>query len=484
MKRSLVRSQAGAQGAVSSVGRACGLHPQGRRFEPYTAHKFMDYRLEKDILTNKTRYFFSLLGPRFEIMNELMADSLSRHFGCEYKPIYIFSSHPNRHFIKENYIILNEHAYDIERNLKENVVYLQEYEDLNEEFLSSPFIKKLSDQLFKKQGQVPIYSFTTSFLKVNDPRWLIIGPSPRIATYYDNKIKHYELFEKLNLPRNKARIFKNKDDLLRKNHTFPGYITASYTSGGNESGLIYSKKMLENFLSRLRNINAKDGFLVADIFEHIVTMPNVNAIVTGKNRTYVLVISDQIMRGNRYLGNIYPSSISPKHIRQVKQITKKIGNHLSKEGYRGLFGCDFLINKNGKLVVIDLNPRRQGGYACNTLALRALGINLTDIELLCALGKVSKANLVYDDIQFPAVWAHSKAKPHDPGQRIVKEIKKGDMTSIFLRQGGEYRGTFYVKDSIFIDGYIGYIVATGKNREELYNFVLDTADNTIKETLS
>jgi len=293
----------------------------------------MDYRLEKDILTNKTRYFFSLLGPRFEAMNELMADSLSRHFGQKYKPIYIFSSHPNKQFAKENYIVLNEQAYAIEKDLKEDVVYLQEYEDLNEEFLSSPFIKKLSNQLFKKQGQIPLYSFTTSFLKVKGSHWLVIGPSPTIATHYDNKIKHYELFEKLNLPRNKARIFKNKDDLLKKNHTFPGYITASYTSGGNESGLIYSKKMLENFLASLRNINAKDGFLVADIFEHIATMPNVNAVVTGKNKTNILVISDQIMRGNRYLGNIYPSSISLKHIKQIKQITKKIGDYLSKIKY-------------------------------------------------------------------------------------------------------------------------------------------------------
>ena len=444
----------------------------------------MDYHLEKDILTNKTKYFFSLLGPRFEAMNELMADSLSRHFGCEYKPIYIFSSHPNRYFAKENYIVLNEHAYDIENDLKENVIYLQEYEDLNEEFLNLPFIKKLSDKLFKKQGQIAIYSFTTSFLKVTDPRWLIIGPSPTIATHYDNKIKHYELFEKLNLPRNKARIFKNKDDLLKKNHTFPGYITASYTSGGNESRLIYSKKMLENFLSGLRNINAKNGFLVADIFEHIATMPNVSAIVTEINKTNILVISDQIMRGNRYLGNIYPSSISPKHIKQIKQITLKIGNYLSKEGYRGLFGCDFLINKKGKLVVIDLNPRRQGGYACNALALKALGINLTDIELLCALGKVSKVNLAYDDIQYPVVWAHSKIKPHDPGQRINQETKKGDMIKVFSEQNGNYFGTFYKKDSIFIDGYTGYVIAVGKDREKIYNLVTDTVNELLKYTLS
>src|SRR3989344_633344 len=101
----------------------------------------MDYRLEKDILTNKTRYFFSLLGPRFETMNELMAESLSRRFGCQYKPIYIFSSHPNKYFAKENYIVLNEQAYRVESDVKENVIYLQEYEDLNEEFIRSPFIK-------------------------------------------------------------------------------------------------------------------------------------------------------------------------------------------------------------------------------------------------------------------------------------------------------------------------------------------------------
>ena len=56
----------------------------------------MDYQLEKDLPTNKVHYFFSILGPRFEVVNGLMADSLSRRFGNEYKPIYIFSSHPKK----------------------------------------------------------------------------------------------------------------------------------------------------------------------------------------------------------------------------------------------------------------------------------------------------------------------------------------------------------------------------------------------------
>ena len=31
-------------GAVSSVGRASGLHPEGREFEPLTAHHFIDFK--------------------------------------------------------------------------------------------------------------------------------------------------------------------------------------------------------------------------------------------------------------------------------------------------------------------------------------------------------------------------------------------------------------------------------------------------------
>ncbi len=401
----------------------------------------MDYRLEKNIVTNKTRYFFSILGPRFEVMSDLMAASLSKRFGYEYKPIYIFSSHPNGNFQEENHIVLNEMAEKIENEIKEKVIYLQEYEDLNKEFIHSSFIQNLASQLLKKQDRIPIYSFTTSFLQISDPKWLILGPSPKIATYYDNKIRHYELFKKLNLPINKARIFKNKRDLLKESNIFPCYITASYTSGGNESGLIYSKEMLKGFLNHLRSINSKGNFLVADIFENIVKMPNVNAIVTDINKTSVLTISDQIMRGNRYLGNIYPSSISAKHIDQIKKITLKIGTHLSREGYRGLFGCDFLINKKGRIVIVDLNPRRQGGYACNALALKSVGVDLTSIELSCALDEVPQADLTYSKIQYPGTWVHQKVKPHDPGQRINQELKKGNLIKIFEkgRGGGLFR---------------------------------------------
>ena len=76
------------------------------------------------------------------------------------------------------------------------------------------------------------------------------------------------------------------------------------------------------------------------------------------------------------MGNIYPSEASPTHQKEMHCIAETIGRNLNEQGYVGMFGLDFLINVAGKLVVVDLNPRHQGGDACREMALRTKGINL------------------------------------------------------------------------------------------------------------
>jgi hypothetical protein len=261
----------------------------------------MDYRLDPEIGRNKARYFFSLLGPRFTAATEMMAGALTRQFGVTYRPIHVFTSHPSRLLSQENYIVINELADKVEKRLQEEVILPQEFEDLNNEFFRSPFVKRLARKLLSRQHHIPFYSFTTSFLKVPDHRWLVIGPAPKISTHYDNKANQYELFKRLGLPCHKGTIFKNKSALLRRHPSFPCYISAAYSSGGNESALVDSQSALLKFLSCLRGINNADRFLATRVFGDIVAMPNVNAIVAGKNKTNVLVITDQIMHGQRYL---------------------------------------------------------------------------------------------------------------------------------------------------------------------------------------
>lgn len=216
----------------------------------------MEYKLDKDFVDNRSQYFFCLLGLRFEVMAKLMALALEKRYKVKFKPIYILSASPNAFFADENYIVINKQADILEKRNGHKVIYLQDYEDLNVEFVESKFVQEIANKLLQKQSEVFVFPFTTSFLESLGNEYKLIGPNSTVAKKYDDKVDQYELFEHLNLPRNKIKIFLSKDEVLRNPATIlPFYISAEYTSGGSESGLIWSEKMLSEFFAGLREIN-------------------------------------------------------------------------------------------------------------------------------------------------------------------------------------------------------------------------------------
>lgn len=433
----------------------------------------MDLLLDKDIYTNKIEYFFSLHGPRFEYMNNSMAASLSKRFGREFRPIRVINAWPSKQYDTGNYVILNKKSYKLRKDLGKPVVYLPDYEDVNVEFTQNKTIQDIASKLLKKQKTVYVYPFTTSFLDLPPDIFTVLGPDNKLAKKYDDKICQTELFKSLDLPRNNARVFKDERALYANEaDIIPCYLSAAYTSGGNESGLIYDSEMLHEFLARLRPVNKRSHFLVADIFEDLVLAPNINALITEQGKTYILIVADQILQGNRYLGNLYPSIAEKKHLKQIYDTTKIIGDYLAKEGYKGLFGCDFLINRKGDLVVVDLNPRHQGGYACNGLALKQKSISLTDIELATYQGDEVALSQKELNKALGFAWSHSKLVPAEKGQIIHNEYLLNDVEKPFQSVGESFAAEFYKKGSVFIEGYIGYQVQTAKVRSELESKML------------
>lgn len=444
----------------------------------------MDYVLDDDIFTNNIQYFFSLHGPRFDYMNVAMANSLSKKYGKEFRPIRIINAWPSKAYNSPNYIILNKRGYKLANELKKPVVFLPDYEDVNIEFTQNSFISQIAEELLKKQEMIFVYPFTTAFLELK-PSFKVLGPNNELAKSLDSKVNQLKLFKKLNLPHNKATIFENEKELLKhEDQIIPSYISATYTSGGNESGLIYSKEMLYEFLAKLRQINKKGSFVVSEIFENINLAPNVNTLVTSDGKVFILVLSDQILEGNRYLGNSYPSLVSETNKKEIYKITEKIGSYLASQGYTGLFGCDFLINKDGELVIVDLNPRHQGGYVCNGLALQQIGINLTDIELQTLLGEDFELSQQQLDKKIKFSWSHSKIIPNEKGQIIQNEINQNSITEPFNSIGRSFVSEFYKKGSIFVEGYIGYQVHTAKESEQLKDSMLHTREVFDKHVLS
>jgi len=278
------------------------------------------------------------------------------------------SAKQNRFFPKENYVVINGKVKELRREYDtEELVYFREYDDLNKEFSNSNFIQKLIDRIVEKQDRLFILGFTSACLDVKNPKVEILGPDPEIATRFDSKLEQILLFEELKVPRNNNRVYNSIAEVKEK-ESYPFFIFATHAAGGHESRIVSNEADLDRFYSDLREANKTDKLLVADLITDIKLSPNVNALVVDENRTDVVYITDQVLNGIIYLGNIYPSKAEDSVKEEIIETTKIIGSRLAKLGFRGLFGLDFLIDANNKLYTIDLNPRGQDTSFCSIVS--------------------------------------------------------------------------------------------------------------------
>lgn len=442
----------------------------------------MEYQLNQCLLTDKNYYFISFLTDRFESLNDLWAKHLEKKFGKKFKPIYILPAKHNSLFEEENYIVINKRQEEIRKSThRDNSIVLVYPEDINKQFCKSPFIRKLLDNLIKKQSKIFILGFSNVWLNLKDPRIILLGPKPSVAAKFDNKAKHIHVFKTLNLPYNTTRIFQNFDELLKGRKTYPFFISASFSSGGFESKIIYSKEDLEKFYISLRQINKKGEFIVSKLINNIKLAPNSSAIIAGKNKTTLICITDQLLRDNKYMGNMYPSQADSQHQKLIEQQTIKVGNYLSLFGFKGLFGMDFLITEDGKCFPTDINPRRQGGYFCNVMMSKK--VDIIDLELKLALGE-SIQNITSQDFQVNYSWAHSKLTPYFHDMVIEKELKDGTPSEPFKKIGSVYSAIYYPKDYLLVSGNPGFYLITSNSYEKMKKTLIEDTEKIISKNFN
>ena len=443
----------------------------------YEKFRAMIAKLSPGITKDGYNYFFSLLTDRFEPLSDIWATELEKKFNKKFKPIYILPFIHNKLFEEDNYVVLNERLFSLHKKLgRKDIINLIYPEDLNKQFCESPFIKNLTKKLLKKQGKLFILSFTSVWLDIKNPNIILLGPKPKVAERFDDKVEHIKTFKKLKLPVNKVEIYQNFEDLKKKRKNYPFFLSATFSSGGFESKIIYTSEDLEIFYLNLRPINKKGSFIAASLIKDIVLAPNTNAMVIGKDDTKMICVSDQIMRDNRYMGNIYPSKAKAKHLKIMRDATVRIGNYLSRFGFRGIFGCDFLITKQGKCFVTDLNPRRQGGYFCNVFMSKK--ISIIDLEMKLVFGE-RIPEFKYEDFQVNYSWAHSKLVPYFNNMKILKEFKTGNPNTPFENIGSVYKAIYYPKGHILLAGNPGFYLTTENSYQKINKKIIKETEKLI-----
>ena len=223
--------------------------------------------------------------------------------------------------------------------------------------IHNPGAQETFDEYLDRYETVYMASFMKPSLSIN--RQIIpLFPALDETQWLNSKFNQYSLFAdlKLSVPSHKVIVL---GDISA--HHLPFFYSLETSSGGNGNGLITDMDDLAGLKSMYP---IQTPILVAEVVQDIKVKPCVAAVCDRFGNVVVVAMTDQVTEGNKYAGNVYPSKLAgslqeDKILREVRAL----GAELSKRGFVGMFGVDYLVDKDGNSWITDLNPRRIGAYS-------------------------------------------------------------------------------------------------------------------------
>ena len=223
-------------------------------------------------------------------------------------------------------------------------------------------IRSLIATILRNQSNLYLYLFeSVEEMTLDDIEGVtILGPDKRIAKQCNNKIWQYKQVGGL-LPVAEHYFCDDVETLLiktaalRKEWTDGIFISCAYSAAGANSIVSNNQEEVPGWC-----IGKEGTFLISRFIPHRLD-PTVLAVVANEEDVYVAGVADQVIKnGNRFIGSTYPSVATAEQKALLYQYTVVIGKMLGKLGYRGIFGCDYIVADDGSIFFIEINARKQG----------------------------------------------------------------------------------------------------------------------------
>ena len=317
---------------------------------------FANYRLKED-----THYFLYTGELKNYGLNLFLRDALSRIHGRKFDFICIVPDVWEQ-YNYENLLVINPEAYNFTCHYGRNVSCRIPAEMFYAHISESPPVKTLVHNLLSRQKRLYLYMFESLPQMTLDaiPGVSILGPDSRIAHRLNSKIYQYNTLSDL-VPLVDFRICNGLDELIQITDRLWSqwkdgiFVTREYSAAGANSIIANGP---QDIVDRFQQTDAT--YLISRYIPHDKD-PTVLAVVANENQIYVAGVADQrIEGGTRFTGSTFPSQLSDETVAALKQYTRKVGKWLAREGYRGIFGCDFLVDDNEAIFFLEVNARKQG----------------------------------------------------------------------------------------------------------------------------
>ena len=255
-------------------------------------------------------------------------------------------------------------------------------EDINNYLLQHPEVQNYlkSRAKGKSAGKVMFLMFDEKTEKLAKQQKLeIMFPTAKMRTFMDNKVNTNRIAEKAGVPcvpyvlskvNDYAQLRKVSKDLgeelvIQTPFGDSGH-TTFFISNEDDYNKYAEEIEKEKEVKIMKRINCRGSAIEACVTQQgTVVAPLMTELVGFKELTPY--------KGGWCGNEIYPDAFTPAIRNKARKYTQLFGDQLKKEGYKGYFELDFLIDQdNGELYLGELNPRITGASSITNHAVFAL----------------------------------------------------------------------------------------------------------------
>ena len=221
----------------------------------------------------------------------------------------------------------------------------------------------------------------------------IIGTDCDAIDKAENRDMFEKLLSELGIPQPRGKAVTKIEDGINTAAEigYPVLVRPSFVLGGRAMQIVANEEQLRHYLKTAVEIDEDKPVLVDKYISGKEV--EVDAICDGRD-VFVPGIMELVERTGIHSGDsisVYPTfSISDKVKGTILQYAKKLGLGI---GFVGLYNIQFIVDKDDKVYIIEVNPRSSRTVP---FLSKATGYSLADIATDVILGKSLKEQGIFD----------------------------------------------------------------------------------------
>ena len=320
-------------------------------------------------------------------------------------------------------------------------------------------------------------------------------PSVELRTRLDSKIVTTQLAAEVGVPSvpnvlGTANSYEELETLCRENHLGNDLVVQTpYGDSGQTTFFITEEehwnacadKLIGQQLKVMKRINNLPYTLEAVATCHGTLVGPVQADIVGHNELTPY-------KGGWAGNDLHRQVLKQSQTRRMRSMTQAMGDRLYREGYKGTFCLDFLVDtETGEVYLGELNPRISGASALTNMVTAKYGgaplmlfhlLEFMDVEYELDIEKVQQRWADFDN------WTQLVMKQTDePVRRVLEAPSSGIWTMLddgnieFSRQSIDWHSVANEDEAFFLRVYgkgdwlfkgadVGILVTRGRMQHE------------------